>query len=254
MNAVKPMCEPMIWRDPPGVLELGKDEIHVWRTTLDQGPVAINALRQILSPDECIRADRFYFVKDRTHFITARGMLRRILSRYMRTTPERLCFTYGAYGKPALAGILGGERLRFNLSHSQDLALIAVSLDHEIGVDLEFMRADFAGMNVAEQFFSHQEVETLRSLPPDLQLEGFYNCWTRKEAYIKARGEGLSHQLNSFDVTLAPGEPAALLATRQDPNDAQRWSLATLHPGGGYVGAIAAENRNYRLHCWQGAA
>lgn len=239
------------WSPPPETLELGSGEVHVWRATLDQPTPRVQSLRRILAADEQARADRFYFEKGRVRFIVARGLLRMILGRYLDREPSQLRFDYSPYGKPALASESGGETLRFNVSHSHGLALYAVTRGREIGIDVEYIRADVASEQIAERFFSSREVAVLRALPVEAQAEAFFNCWTRKEAYIKARGEGLSLPLDQFDVSLVPGEPAALLSTRPDPHEASRWSLQELTPGPGYVAALAVEGRIRQLQCWQ---
>jgi len=239
------------WHSPPKTLKLGRDKVHVWRATLDPEKSRLHDLEQILAPDEHARAGRFYFQKDREHFIAARGLLRTILGRYLNQDPSELRFCYSPYGKPSLATSSGENALHFNVSHSHGLALYAVTSGREIGVDLEHLRTNFAGEDIAERFFSRREVEALRALPADMRQKGFFNCWTRKEAYIKARGEGLSLPLDQFDVSLAPGEPAALLSTISDPLEASRWSLQKLEPGPGYVAALAVEGRDWLLKCWQ---
>jgi 4'-phosphopantetheinyl transferase len=203
-----------------------------------------------LSEDEGARAARFYFQKDREHFIVARGLLRSILGRYLDSEPSTLRFSYSNYGKPALVGAEEAA-LRFNLSHSGGLALLAVTRGREIGVDLERVRPDFVDDQIAERFFSPREVARLRALPPGVQLEAFFTCWTRKESYIKAHGEGLSLPLDGFDVTLTPGEPAALLSTRGDLREAALWSLRALHPWPGYVAALAVEGHDWQLKTWR---
>lgn len=232
-------------------LVLESDEVHVWRSYLDLAASQIQALYQTLSADERSRAERFYFQQDQHRFIAARGILRAILGRYLRVESNQLRFGYGLYGKPALTGECGGEDLRFNLSHSDGLALYAVTRGREVGVDLERIRADFVDEQVAKRFFSPEEVSALQALPAHLQKEAFFNCWTRKEAYIKARGEGLSFPLDKFEVSLSPGAPAALVSTLSDPQEATRWSLHHLFPGPGYVGALAVEGQSWQLKCWQ---
>jgi 4'-phosphopantetheinyl transferase len=239
------------WLPPPVQLRLADDEIHVWRTPLDQGALIVERLKRMLAEDEASRAARFYFEHDRVHFIVARGVLRTLLSQYLGTRPEQLRFSYSSYGKPALSTAPGEPTLNFNVSHSQGLALIAVTRSREIGVDVEGIRPEFAGLDIAERFFSVEENAVLRNLPAELQHEAFFTCWTRKEAYIKARGEGLSHPLDKFDVSLVPGEPARLLKTRGEPHELARWSLRELFAGPGYVAALAAEGNDWRLSCWQ---
>ena len=195
---------------------LAPDQIHVWRVPLNQKPDRIAELKEVLSPDELARAERFHFEKHRNQFIESRSALRLLLSQYLNISPKELTFSFGAHGKPALANELSNSALRFNLSRRDGLALIAVTRNREIGVDVELVRADLPVFEIAEVSFSESELATLRSLPENLQTAGFYNCWTRKEAYIKARGEGLSFPLKQFDVSLTPGEPARLLSVRDD--------------------------------------
>jgi 4'-phosphopantetheinyl transferase len=232
-------------------LTLRGDEVHVWRARLDGPSARTRELLSALSPDERERAWRFHFTKDRDHFVVARGLLRSILGLYLGREPGQLRFGYGPHGKPYLIGENDQDGLRFNLSHSHGLALLVVARARQVGVDVERVRPDIAGDGIAERFFSPQEVARLRALPAALQAEAFFNCWTRKEAYIKARGEGLSLPLDQFDVSLAPGEPAALLATRIDAEEASRWSLMALAPGPGFAAALAAEGSGWRLKCWQ---
>ena len=239
------------WRAPPETLVLGCDEVHVWRATLDQTPSQIQSFRHNLAADEQARAERFHFERDREHFIVARGVLRAILGRYLNRAPEGLSFCYGSHGKPALAGESGGDAIRFNVSHSHGVALYAVTRGREVGIDLERIRFDLAVAEIAERFFSRREAAMLRTLPTEAQRQAFFRCWTRKEAYIKARGEGLSLPLDQFDVSLAPGEPEAILGTQPDPSEASRWSLQELTPAPGYVAALAVEGHGWRLACWQ---
>src|SRR5713226_2658116 len=240
-----------LWSPPPETLFLGDDEVHVWKASLKPESPSVHSLIQTLSPDERARADRFHFQKDRECFIVARGLLRIILGRYLNMEPSCLQFCYNPYGKPALANESDGNGLRFNLSHSDGLALYAITRGREIGVDLEHIRPDLADGKLAERFFSPAEVKVLRSLPASSQPVGFFNCWTRKEAYIKARGKGLSLPLDQFDVSVVPGEPAALLRVNGDPNETSRWDLHELVPASGYVAALAVEGHDWQLKCWQ---
>lgn len=179
-------------------------------------------------------------------------MLRELLGRYLLVNPCELRFTYNRYGKPALDRKLHAERLSFNLAHSGGLALYAFTRDGEVGIDIEQLRDDLGSEEIARQFFSVEEITALTALPEHLRTEGFFNCWTRKEAYIKAQGEGLSLSLQSFDVSLTPGEAALLLATRDDPQEASRWSMRALLPGEGYAAALVVEGvGDYRVKCWQ---
>ncbi|MFL6253975.1 MAG: 4'-phosphopantetheinyl transferase family protein [Pyrinomonadaceae bacterium] len=239
------------WLDAPEHPLPVDDEVHVWRADLNRDGATLRELSEALSTDEQLRASKFYFQRDREHFVAARGTLRQLLSRYTGVAPRQLRFSYDSYGKPSLSGDAGAGPLRFNVSHSHGVALYAVTQGREVGVDLEFVREDFGGFEIAERFFSPREVSALRTLPPDARAVPFFDCWTRKEAYIKARGEGLSHPLHLFTVSLIPGEPTALLHTDQDPREASRWSLLELFPGEGYRAALAVEGEPPTLRCWR---
>ena len=234
------------WLEHPDPRYPSSDEIHVWWVSLQLPAADLHTLAQTLAPDEHARVSRLYFARDRRRFIAGRGLLRTILSRYLGAAPGQLQLCYGPRGKPALA-TPGGSRLRFNLSHSHDLALLAVTRYREIGVDLEYVRPSAAGDQIAARYFSLKEQEQLQGLPAHEKLMGFWNCWTRKEAFIKACGDGLFRSLDQFDVSLAPGAPAQLLFVRGDPSATDRWSLHALPAPRGYVAAIAVEGRDWRL-------
>ena len=236
--------------------ELQTDQVHVWRVPLNQNFFRISELRALLSLDERARADRFHFEKDQIQFIEARAALRLLLSRYLNTSPAELKFSFGAQGKPALANGHSNNDLRFNLSRRDGLALIAITRRREIGVDVELVRVDLPLFEMAEVSFSQSELATLRSLPESLQAAGFYNCWTRKEAYIKARGEGFSFPLKQFDVSLTPGAEARLLEVRRsnsrtiaDESEVNRWTLHNLAVRPGYVAALALEGPEANITC-----
>lgn len=243
-----------LWLSPPANLALSSDEVHVWRAALDQPIPHVQSLAQILSGDEQMRAQRFRFERDKRRFTVGRGALRTILGWYLDIEPSRLEFSYGPQGKPFLATQVKDQILQFNLTHSHELALFAFTYDREIGIDLEFIRpmSDLEG--VATRFFSAKENVALNKIATNHKVEAFFNCWTRKEAYIKARGEGLSMPLDEFDVSLSPGEPAALLSVRIDPQEVTRWSLQTLDPAPGYIGALVVEGQGWHLSCWQWSA
>jgi len=237
-----------VWQRPPAELWLPRDEVHVWRVILDQ-PQRLGEFEALLAPDERRRAARLRLKEDRDRFVIARGLLRRLVGNYLNLNPADLAFRYSAHGKPSLDIPLSGD-LRFNLSHSHGLALLAFARGRDLGIDLEFVRRDVAAEQIAERFFSPAEAASLRALPADEKVEAFFNCWTRKEAFVKARGEGLSLPLDQFDVSLAPGEPAALLS-RQTAVDISGWSLLDLLPGDKYKAALVVEGRDWRLCRWQ---
>jgi len=239
------------WNSPPLDLTLDLGEIHVWRVSLAQTESCLHSLQQTLSTDERTKADRFRFPKDRSQFIVSRGALRAILSRYLNISSHILRFDYNPYGKPSLIVAQGGNTLRFNLSHSRGMALIALTKNRDIGVDIEGINQKFSCLEIAKKFFSPLENSVLRSLPEHLQATAFFTCWTRKEAYIKAVGKGLSIPLNQFDVSLAPGEPAALLNVEENPEEASKWSLIELFPSSDMVAAVAVAGDCWKLHCWE---
>lgn len=239
------------WFAAPERLSLGSGAVHVWRVSLDESPSQVALFQSTLDDDERSRAARFYFSRDRERFIVARGVLRELLGRYLDRSPKSLSFSYSTHGKPALASESGEDAICFNLSHSHGAALYAVARGRELGVDLEFIRCDLEAEQIAERFFSQSEIVALRALPLALRKYAFFLCWTRKEAYIKARGEGLSMPLDQFDVSLIPGEPAVLLSTQPDPGEALNWSLRNLTPVSGYAAALAIKGRDWTLSCWQ---
>ncbi len=251
MTTVSNVTSAASWGYPPPALNIESNEIQVWRAVLNEPAASIDHYLHTLAVDEQRKAERFYFQRDREHFIIAHGVLRALLGRYLNRPPESVSFCYSEHGKPSLAPESGEATIRFNMSHSQGMALYAVARNREVGVDLEFVRRDLEAEQIAERFFSGREIAELHALPAELRREAFFLCWTRKEAYIKARGEGLSLPLDQFDVSLTPGEPAALLSTRPDSAEALRWSLRELTAGHGYVAAIAAQGGAWSLSCWQ---
>jgi 4'-phosphopantetheinyl transferase len=239
------------WNSPTGDLRLSEHEVHIWRASLNTSLSLIHHLQQLLTEDEVVRAGRFAFERDRHHFIVARGILRAILGRYLSIRPGFLRFDTNAYGKPYLGLPRGKPPLKFNLAHSHDLALYAFTHSREVGVDIEYMRADIDYEELAKYSFSQYEQSILRTLPEVAKQQAFFHCWTRKEAYIKARGKGLSIPLDLFDVSLGPGEPPVLINSREDPQETARWSFRDLNPGPGYASALVVEGSEWSLKCWQ---
>lgn len=242
---------PQQWRNPPPDLQLQPDEVHVWRVSLVVPESVLQQLNHILSETEAARAMLFRFMQDRRRWIVAHGVLRIILSRYLCVDPRLLHFDFNPYGKPFLVSPVQSTALQFNLSHSRDLALYAFTYTRQVGIDVEYKRADVDYEAIARVSFSPNEQAVLHSLPGDVKHEAFYNCWTRKEAYIKARGKGMSMPLDQFDVSFLPGARAALLQSREDPHEIRRWTLEELAPGNGYAGALAVEGSAWNLSCWQ---
>ena len=233
------------WLLPPDDLTLGDDEVHIWRVTLDLPDAAVQTFRQLLSSDETVRADRYHFERDRRHFTVARGVLRSLLGRYLSLAPAELSFQYSNYGKPDVV-LKSPSELKFNLAHSGGIALYAFTKVADVGVDVEFIRPEFTGDEIARRYFSECEVSALQTLGDVQRHQAFFDCWTRKEAFIKAKGMGLSLGLDQFDVTLTPHEEPALLCTRWDEAEASRWSIRAIEVGENYKGAIAVQ-----AHDWQ---
>ena len=225
----------------PRKIQVKTNHADVWCVSLEVEKDSLKSLQQILSEDERIKAQRLRSEKVRDHFIAARYFLRQIIAPCLNAKPKDLEFQYGPYGKPALAGKFESTDTCFNMSHSHGLALYAVTSGHAVGVDIEKMRPDLDCIKIAERYFSPQEVEALRKLPKDQQRQGFFNCWTRKEAYLKAKGEGFSSPADQFQVSLAPGKPAALLGHGLDPREAAKWSIEDLDVGPDYTAALAVE-------------
>lgn len=237
-------------RLPAAGLELAPGTIHLWSVRLDPPAAQVEQMDRYLAADERQRASRFRFEKHRRQYAVGRGALRVLLAAYLGLRPEEVQFTYGPRGKPFLAPSLGAKDLQFNLSNSHELAVVGFVLGPEIGVDLEYQRPMPDCEQIAERFFSQSEREVLRGIPGPRKEEAFFNCWTRKEAYLKAVGEGLAAPLDSFDVTLAPGDPPRMLTLEGDAARAARWWFLHLRPAEDYVGAVAIEDGTWKVETW----
>lgn len=240
------------WCRPPANLVLARNEVHIWRASLELPPTDLARIQKVLSSDERARADRFHFERDRQRFTVARGFLRAILSLYLDCAPGKLEFNYAEHGKPSLADSgCDAATLSFNLAHSGTLAVYGITRQRAIGVDLEQIRAEFASEDIARRFFSVSDTARLLAVPASRRHRAFYDGWTRKEAFIKAKGTGLLLPLDQFDVALSPGEPAALLETRWNRNEASRWLLRAIEIAPDYSSAVAVEGHDWHLRCWQ---
>lgn len=242
------MSSSLTWREPPTRLILAATDLHVWQVPLDRPAENVTRFQTLLAADELARADRFYFERDRRRYIVARGALRTILGRYLDRTPESLRLAYAAKGKPYLPDV----PLYFNVAHSHELALCAIALADEVGVDVEYTQRHVSDIDhIAARFFSPNENVIYQALPLAERRAAFFRCWTRKEAFIKAIGEGLSHPLDRFDVALTADEPAALLQIDGDVAAAKAWTLLHLEPADEYVGAVAVRGTPLRLTTWR---
>lgn len=237
-----------------GPLALPDDEVQLWRVDLEA--VGINESRResrwlkLLSTDESARAFRFHFPRDRYCFAASRAILRMILAGYLGTDPGAVSFSYSNKGKPSLGPAYAGSDFQFNISHSGGIALFAFTRQRKIGVDVEQVRRDFEVEALAHRYFSACEQTQLAALPADEKVDAFFRCWTRKEAYIKATGDGLSLPLSQFDVSLEIGEANALLATRPDGSEASRWLLQEIPSTQGYIAAVCVRGQNWKLKTW----
>lgn len=225
---------------PPPALAPG--EIHLWSVDLAPEASKVAELRRLLDPEEVARVDRYRFEHLQRRGTVRRGRLRQLLGAYAAVEPQRLELAYGEKGKPRLASGSGGAAaagLSFNLSDSQDLAVYAVTRDLELGVDVEILRPMPDADSIAKSFFAEAERAALLAVPAARKAEGFFHCWTRKEAYIKAIGEGLSEPLDRFSVTLFPAEPCHFLDIGGSCQEASAWTLIHCLPAPGSVGALA---------------
>lgn len=233
-------------------LMLPEDEVQLWRADLEAIGVDESRWQQVLSSDELTRASRFHFSRDRQRFVAGRALLRTILAGYLRTDANGLTFSYSKKEKPSLASDHAESGVTFNVSHSGGIALLAFTRGREIGVDVEQVRQDSDLEAIARRFFSMHEQNQLAALPAQKRIDAFFRCWTRKEAYIKATGDGLSLPLNQFDVSLEVGEANALVATRPDSSEAGHWLLREVPAGSGYMAAVCVRGKSWKLKNWSG--
>lgn len=238
------------WAVPPARLDLSTNEVHIWRACLDLTEEQRALLACHLTQDEMDRASRFWHERDRDHFVASRGNLRAILSRYTGVAPQHLRLMYNAFGKPFLEPMLGQDELSFNLAHSGGIALYAVARGGRVGIDVEKVDADLDVGQIAQYALSPAEQREIVSLPESQRRAAFYACWTRKEAYLKARGHGLAWPLDQFDIWVTPIGPARLVRKRWNSREADNWSLWTVLSGPDYVATLVAEGRDWDTRCW----
>ena len=222
-------------------LQLDTDEVHVWCVLLDNLLPQIKILSQKLSSDEDKRARCFYFERDKNRYIIGRGVLRTIISGYIGVEASQLQFCYGKHGKPYLENNCNNPKLYFNMSHSDNLALYAFSCNRKVGIDIERIR-DLPDMEqLAECSFSYNDKIVFHTMPGDMKRKVFFECWARKEAYLKGVGEGLWQQLDSFDVLSKTGDPANLLTIGENSQKTTKWYVQDLSPAFGFAAACASE-------------
>lgn len=215
-----------------------KTELHIWFINLNKTIEVIESLKQFLSENEISKASKFRFEKDKNSSIITRGSLRYLSGKYLKMNPENILFKYGNYGKPDFDI---KTDLKFNVSHSGNLAIIGFVLNNDIGVDIEQLKYDFEVMDIVDNYFSQYEIETLKKLPIEEHTKGFYRCWTRKESFIKAKAKGLSFPLDSFSVDIKSDKKTELLETKWDKNEKDLWRLFSFSPMDNYIGAASVK-------------
>jgi 4'-phosphopantetheinyl transferase len=243
------MSRDSLWQPDEDGLTFPTDRIDVWRIRIDESEPPIQTLRSLLASDEKIRADRYHFERDRGRYIRGRAALRTLLGRYLDVSPAEVRFRYGNNRKPELAFPLDSRDLRFNVSNSGELALIAVGSRMALGVDLEKIRPMPDLMSVAKRFFSAREVQTILTLDESKRQDAFFACWTRKEAFLKVTGVGLSYPLAGFAVSTDPDGLAELYEVNGQFHEANNWLLMDIFPGEGFRGALACEGKGFRVAC-----
>jgi 4'-phosphopantetheinyl transferase len=227
-------------------MKLNRDELHVWLASVELASERLDELERTLSADEIARAEKFYFQHDRRRFVGRRGILRAILANYLEMKPSGLRFVYNEFGKPGFEVSQETGSLSFNLSHSGELVLIAVAIDRDVGVDIEFIDNSVPFEEVAKRVLSVNEIAALEALPESLRRAGFFNCWARKEAYVKALGMGLSMPLNSFDVSLVQGETATYVESASS-SDTSNWKIENLSIDSRYAAAVSAAGGDWNV-------
>jgi 4'-phosphopantetheinyl transferase len=222
-----------------GTEALGADEVRIWCARLDWPDADIRRFESILSLEEKERAKRFHFESDRVRFVARRAVLRTVLGDCLGRAAGDIAFVHGPQGKPELSPACNPHRLCFNTSHSRGLGVIALAIDRAVGIDVEWVKPLPDYEAIARHHFTEDENIALSNVEPLERLQAFFNCWTRKEAFVKAHGGGLTLPLDSFEVSLAPGRPAGLLSCVEE-GQLERWSLRSFDPAPGFVGAVVA--------------
>lgn len=240
----------MQWHSYDSFPELTHNQIHIWRANLKQNSQQISELTKLLNQKEQNRSERFKVEQARNNFIIARGTLRSLLAKYLHSDPKEIVFKQNSYGKL----FLENDILKFNLSHSNDYALFIFAKSYQVGIDIERVRNNFDFITIAQKFFSSQEVVDLLATPKEQQLHAFFNCWSRKEAFIKGIGKGVFFALDKFAVQICTKTTGKLKLTidteKLSELEQTNWSLEALNPGNDYVGAFAVSGQDYEINCY----
>ncbi len=241
----------IVWHKNPGNYLLNDQNVHLWLATQNIENDYIASLYAILSNDEKERANRFYFEKDRNSYIVSRALLRILIGKYLNQKPDSIIFKYAKYDKPYISEHLNYLNLQFNVSHSHGKVLIGFTKIRNIGVDIELVRTLEGAADIVNRNFSQYERHIYNSLPKSLQDRAFFNCWTRKEAFIKAIGKGLTYPLDAFTVSIAPMEEARLLDVKNDSQEKEKWILKDIGINADYVAAMVIESGECQLACYK---
>ncbi len=240
-----------MWKATEDMDLLPPGEVHLWKMNLGEMQPLFPVLKTLLSADEQARAGRFYFQTDRQRFVLGRSVLRLLLGAYLKQHPSSIRFDYNEFGKPFLRSKWKKTTVQFNLSHSGEVVLLGFTRAGAIGVDVEKIDRKHSGLDIAKRFFSRNEYEKLERLEGPLQVEAFFKCWTRKEAFIKAHGKGLSIPLNWFDVAVLPEEPPQILSMKEELGCLSDWRLIHVEPQQAYLGAAVVQQPNAAMAWYQ---
>ena len=239
------------WQITPDDLDISSDHVDVWLTSTELGEQQVQEYKKSLSVAELARAEKFTTDYKYKEFIVARGLLRQVLSRMTGLDICGFDFNHGKHGKPYLDSNVAGKNIAFNVSHSHGMALVAITPGGRLGVDLEKIRPEVEWQALAKRFFSAAEFQALNGCPDDSRLKSFFTCWTRKEAFVKAVGDGIARGLREFDVSIDPDESAGLLNIRWQGEDAADWTIKNIPVRGNYAAALAVDRPDCRVRLWR---
>lgn len=245
INHIRQNRQDWIWQKPDNFISLSSSDVDIWCVKLHSFSTHVLALSGFLSSEEKNRSEKFRFDRDKLRSVVSRGILRLILSEYLEQPPAQIKINSGSQGKPALFGQENGHTLQFNLSHSHETVLYGITRIGEIGVDVEKVREVPDFEKIIGQFFSPRERVAFEELSPAQKMRAFFTCWSRKEAFMKAKGDGFSLPLDQFDVSILPDQPAALLATRWDPLEVNHWSLSDIWIDENHAAAMAVHTSSF---------
>lgn len=248
---MKQAAQRSTWSEPPPKIELGANQVHLWRALLARERLSQKAAWSILSEDEKQRAQRYKVGRDREHFVARRGILRFLLGKYLNIPAMHVRFSYTSYGKPLLSGEFTNDRLQFNLSHSEGQALYAFTGFSRVGVDLEKIQADPAVLELAQEYFSPDEMKSLDLLPFEERMRAFFQCWTRKEALLKAHGMGLMISPEQIEVNFGSECLGQIPAVYGELEPLKRFRVANIDVGKDFAAALALEGQAHLVYCWQ---